>query len=124
MRRNDLFATINFGVGSDGRAVACGLLIALFGVKLVWLPGSAINLLVNCAGVRQYTPDVYSKIFLALIPTFNGWSSLLCIAVGGGVTAYLAKRPKIKRVIVLMALSVVSYALLAALAVYLRPYVH
>ena len=91
---------------------------------MVWLPGSIINLLVNCSGVQKHTPDVYSKIFFALIPTFNGWSSLLCIAAGVLAAACLAKRVKIKHAIYVFGLACVSYVLLLGMAPYVRPFVH
>ena len=108
----------------NDKAIAAGWLIAIFGVKMVWLPGSIVNLLVNCSGVRRYTPDVYSKIFLALIPTFNGWSSLLCVAAGVLVAAYMAKQLKMKHGIYVFGLACVSYVLLFGLSFYVRPFVH
>ncbi len=110
--------------GVDRGAVAWGWAVAILGIKMVWIPGSLVNLLVSCTSVREYTPDVYSKVFLALIPTFNGWSSLFTIAVGGALAALMAKRLKLKHAMCVLGLAVASYALLVALSLYLRPFVH
>ena len=110
--------------GIDEKAIVWGWVIALFGVKMVWLPGSIVNLLVNCAGVRRYTPDVYSKILLALIPTFNGWSSLMCVVAGVLTAAYLAEKLKMKHALCVLGLACLSYAVLVSTADYIRPFVH
>jgi|CXWL01.1.fsa_nt_gi hypothetical protein len=110
--------------GVDRRAVAWGWAVAVFGIKMFWIPGSTVNLLVNCAGVRDHTPDVYSKIFFALIPTFNGWSSLICVAAGAALAALISKRLKAKQAMCVLGLAVASYALLVLLATFLRPLVH
>ena len=124
MRAKEMISIKGVLDGVDRRAVAWGWAVAVIGIKMVWIPGSLVNLLASCENVQKYTPDVYSKVLLALIPTFNGWSSLFFIAVGGALAALMAKRLKMKHALCVLLLAVVSYVLLVVVSLYLRPFVH